>query len=346
MRRYAAGICAGVLALSLLLTGCGATPAQQKKYEASFLTLFNTVTYIQGYASSQEEFTQAAQAIHDDLERYHQLFDIYYDYAGIPNLKTVNDQAGIAPVVVDEAILDLLEDCRSYYALTGGMVNAAMGSVLSLWHQARTDSIDDPQNAYTPSNHALEEAQAHTSWDTVIIDRDASTVYLSDPAQSLDVGAVAKGWAAQKAAEQAPQGMLLSVGGNVCATGPKPDGSPWGIGVTDPADGVSYLHTLDLSRGCAVTSGDYQRYFTVDGRRYHHIIHPQTAYPATLWTSVTVVCDDSALADALSTALFLLPQGEGQALLDAAGAEALWIDANGTQWQSPGFEALIRSETE
>ena len=216
-----------LLILCPMLCGCaGAQPQSQKQYTASFLTLFDTVTTIVGHAESEESFKQQAQEIHDQLLIYHQLFDIYHDYEGLNNIKTINDQAGIAPVAVDGEILALLQDCAEYYRLTGGKVNVAMGSVLSLWHQARADGIQDPAEAKLPDTEALEEAAKHCGFDSIVIDPDASTVYITDPEASLDVGAVAKGWAAQRVAERAPRGMLISVGGNVCATGPKQGENP------------------------------------------------------------------------------------------------------------------------
>ena len=338
-------IFAALLAVSLLLSGCAAAPvAQKKQYTATFLTLFDTVTSITGKAESQEEFTRKAQAIHDSLLEYHRLFDIYNDYEGVVNLKTVNDQAGIAPVEVDRRIIDLLLDCRHYYELTGGKVNPAMGSVLLLWHEARNDGIDDPANAYLPDTQALKAAAEHTSFESVVIDEAAATVYISDPRVSLDVGAVAKGWSVQRVCENAPAGLLVSVGGNVCATGPKDEtGMPWVVGIQDPDGGDSYLHTLTVTEGSVVTSGDYQRAYVVDGAIYHHIIDPATLYPSQYWRSVTILCGDSGLADALSTALFLMPQMEGQSLLEKCGAEAMWVNAEGERFYSPGFEKNIRN---
>lgn len=324
------------LAAAMLLCGCTAQNGQ-RKYQATYWTAFDTVTTITGFASSQTEFDAVAQSVYDELYDYHQLFDIYHDYAGVNNLKTVNDNAGIAPVQVDGRIIELLLDCRAYYEASGGLVNVAMGSVLRLWHEARTASLADPQNARLPDADALAEAAKHTSWDWVIIDQTNSTVYLSDPAMSLDVGAIAKGWATQKAAEHAPEGLLLSVGSNICATGAKADGSAWNIGVQDPNDPNGYLTTIALRQGSAVTSGDYQRFYTVDGVTYHHIIDPATLYPATLWRSVSIVCRDSGIADLLSTALFLLPLEEGKALLAQYGAEAMWVDAQGQSFQTDGF---------
>ena len=334
-----------LLLLALLLCGCTAVPSapEQKQYTATFLNLFDTVTTIVGRAESEEAFRAQAQEVHDKLLEYHQLFDIYEDYEGINNIKTINDSAGLAPVQVDGRIIALLKDCRAYAAATDGRVNAAMGSVLSLWHDARNDGLNDPANAYLPDSAALADAALHMDFAAVVIDEAASTVQITDPGLRLDVGAIAKGWAVQRVAEDSPSGMLISVGGNVCATGPKDtEGTPWVIGIQDP-DGGDYLHTIYLSEGSVVTSGDYQRAYSVDGELYHHIIDPDTLYPAQYWRAVTVVCPDSGDADALSTALFVLPQEEGQALLEAYGAEAVWVQKDGKLLYSPGFEAMIRT---
>ena len=336
----------GLLLVSLLLSGCiaGQKEPEKKQYNASFLTLFDTVTSVVGKAETEDAFRENAQAIHDELLQYHQLFDIYNDYEGVNNLKTVNDNAGIAPVKVDSRIIDLLKDCKAYYELTGGMVNPAMGSVLQLWHVARNDGINDPAHAYLPEAESLQQAAQHMNFDAVVIDEAASTVYISRKEVQLDVGAVAKGWATQRVAEAAQEGLLISVGGNVCATGPKDaSGTPWVVGIQNPDGGENYLHTLYLTKGSLVTSGDYQRAYVVDGELYHHIIDPNTLYPSTLWRSVTILCDDSGLADALSTALFLLPLEEGQALLDKTGAFAMWVDRNGEIFYSPGFQDNIRT---
>ncbi len=332
-----------LLTLSMLLCGCTGAGEEQKQYSATFLTVFDTVTTILGRDASEEAFSQKAQAVHDELLVYHQLFDIYNVYEGLNNLKTVNDNPGEA-VSVDKAIIDLLLDCKAYYELTGGRVNAAMGSVLYLWHEAREDGLNDFANAYLPDADALSEAAEHTSWDSVVIDAEKGTVTILDPALRLDVGAIAKGWSVQRVAEKAPEGLLISVGGNVCATGPKDEtGTPWVVGVQDPDGGDNYLHTLYLTKGSMVTSGDYQRAYMVDGKIYHHIIDPDTLYPGSLWRAVTVVCPDSGLADALSTALFLLPLEEGQKLLDQCESCAMWVDAEGNMFYSTGFEELIRT---
>ena len=334
-----------LIVLCALLAGCTAAPkAEQTQYTATFLTLFDTVTTIIGRAEDETAFQDKVQLIRDTLQRYHELFDIYNDYEGVNNLKTINDNAGIAPVEVDKAIIDLLKDCKTYYALSGGRVNVMMGSVLQLWHEARNDGLNDPVNAKLPDRNALVEAANHISMDALVIDEATSTVYISDPHASLDVGAVAKGWATQRAAEAVAEGMLISVGGNVCATGPKKaDGTPWVIGIQDPSNPEENVHTIFVTKASVVTSGDYQRAYAVDGKAYHHIIDPDTLMPAAYWRSVSIVCDDSGLADALSTALFLMNREDGEALVRECGAEALWIAADGTEYQTDGFEKMLRT---
>lgn len=334
-----------LLLLTALLAGCiPAQTSQPQRYESTFLTLFDTVTSIVGFADSEEAFRRSSQQIHDQLLEYHQLFDIYNDYEGIHNLKTVNDNAGGEPVEVDRKIIDLLLFCRDLARKTGGKVDVTMGSVLRLWHEARQAGLNDPDHAALPDPAALEEAAGHVGFDLLEIDEENNTLRLTDPQARLDVGAVAKGYATEQISRDLPSGYLLSVGGNVRSTGSKPDGSQWVVGIQDPDKGDSYLHTLYVADASAVvTSGDYQRYYTVEGVRYHHIIDPETRFPAARWRAVTILCPDSGLADGLSTALFLMDQEEGAALLKDCGAEAMWVSPDGTILYSDGFQASIKS---
>ena len=320
--------------LLLLLSGCG--NHGMRAYQYVDYTLFDTVTTVVGYGRSRAEFEKQAEQICRELQTCHRLFDIYQDYEGLTNLKTLNDRAGTGPVPAEQPVFDLLQDCRTYGVLTEGRVNVAMGSVLELWHAARTQAVSSPERARIPEEALRMEARKHCSLEDLELDPQARTVFLKDPRMRLDVGAVAKGWAVQKVSHTAPPGMLISVGGNVCATGPKPDGSPWVVGIQNP-DGEGYLKTVELTRGAVATSGDYQRFFEAEGIRYHHIIDPDTTMPGELWRSVTVICPDAGLADVLSTALFLMDRDQGQQLLEKTGAEALWMDPEGRLYESPGF---------
>ena len=326
-----------LLLLLPLLSGCG---KQKQVYQTVFLDVFDTVTTLRGYETSEEAFQERADQVHRALLEYHRLFDIYHDWPG--GLKEVNDSAGVSPVKVDSAVMELLLDCRADYEKTGGRVNVAMGSVLYLWHQAREAGLNDPERAALPDMAALRDAAEHTGFDTVILDREAGTVYLSDPEQRLDVGAIAKGWAAQRVSQLLPEGYMLNVGGNVCTRGTKPGGAKWNIAVQSPNAGEENLCVVSLAGQSLVTSGDYQRSYTVDGKSYHHIIDPDTLMPSTYWRSVSILCDDSGLADCLSTALFLLPMEEGRLLAEQCGAEVMWVDADMNITQTDGFAAALR----
>ena len=144
MRRWIAAALAAVL----LLSGCAGK--QPESRQAVYLDVFDTVTTVAAVGMDEADFQQAAEKIHETLLFYHRLFDIYNDYEGLNNLKTVNDHAGIAPVTVDGEIIRLLLDCRDYYERTDHAVNEAMGCVLRLWHEARTKALDDPEGASLP----------------------------------------------------------------------------------------------------------------------------------------------------------------------------------------------------
>lgn len=333
---------AAALAALLALSGCAA----QKRYEAQFMDVFDTASAVVGYARSEADFTRRVSALHEDLRRYHRLFDIYNRYDGLNNLKTVNDNAGKAPVKVEPEVMRLLALCVEMEEKTGGKVNAAFGSVLEIWHDYREAGIADAAEARLPPMEALREAERHTDISRMRLDFEASTVYLEDAGMRLDVGAVAKGFAAQLACESARErgeaSLLLSLGGNVCAVGKRADGTDFRISIQNPlSDSGENIKTgLPLSDASLVTSGDYQRYYTVNGARYHHIIDPLTLMPAGYIHAVTVYSPDSGVADALSTALFNMSVEDGKSLLRAfPGAEALWVEPDGSVRQTDGFPA-------
>lgn len=317
-------------------------PAKTKYTEYTF-DYFDTATTIVGYAASKEEFDGVVDGIKELLGEYHRLYDIYHSYEGTVNLCTVN--AAQEAVQVDPKIMGLLRYAKELYDLTEGRMNIAMGSVLSLWHQYRSRGISHPEEAALPPMEKLQEAAKHTDIGQMILDEQASTVYLADPEMTLDVGAVGKGYATEQVAraleEKGITGYLLNVGGNVRCIGAKGDGEPWAIGIENPdteseTPHIAYLHLTDQS---LVTSGSYQRFYTVDGVRYHHIIDPATLMPGTNFLSVSVLCPDSGKADALSTALFTMSYEEGAALMEELpDAEAMWVLPHGEQRFSSGFQ--------
>ena len=202
---------------------------------------------------------------------------------------------------------------------------------------------------FRSTQEELEAAAQHCNIEDVIIDREAGTVYLADPEMRLDVGSVGKGYAVEQVCQAARErglvSLSLSVGGNLRSVGSKPQGQPWESGIVSPWDdsliynsGSSLLAVVNSNDQALVTSGDYQRFYTVDGVRYHHIIDPDTLWPADYFTAVTILCPDSGLADCLSTGVFCMPLEEGMALIESLeGVEALWCTKDGQVIRSSGF---------
>ncbi len=339
--------CIVIIIFTLNLTAC--KKAEFKRYDASFLGLFDTVTTITGYAGDKEEFTKYAQMIHDNLQEYHELYDIYNDYEGINNIKTINDNAGVKPVKVDKRIIDLLNFAKEAYKLTDGQMNVAFGAVLSVWRDYRTRGGDDPENAELPPMDLLKEKSLHTDINKLIINEEDSTVYLEDPEMSLDVGAVAKGYATEKVADIAYDNGFksgsISVGGNVRTLDPKADtGEAWNIGIQNPdlESKDKYLYILNLDNLSLVTSGVYERYYTVDGKQYHHIIDPDTLMPSDYYLSVSIITKDSGLADVLAK-IFNMPFEEGLKIIeDLPDTEALWVFKNGDMKYSSNFNSYVQ----
>lgn len=354
MRRFVAAF----LLLCTLLTSPGqAAQPEYKKFSYVFFNTFDTVITILGYAQTKETFDRAAKDAEAAFQRYHKMFDQYHPYEGLNNVYTLNRQAAQAPVEVPAELFNLLQYCKELQPQLHGTVNVAMGAVLALWHDARELAQSDPEHAKLPDMAALQDAAKHTNMDDVILDAEKQTVFYRDSKLKLDVGAVAKGYATELVAKELLDGELshfiINAGGNV-RTGKAPlDGrSNWGVGIQDPdsailaptdSDVIELLHIHSLS---SVTSGDYQRFFTLDGVNYHHIISPDTLMPSHFMRSVTVITEDSGLADALSTALFLMPYEDGLAFLEGfePRAEALWVLNDNSVVMTEGAKKMAHSQ--
>lgn len=291
--------------MMVLLCACSAKKDRYTAYDYSFDT---DVTLI-AYCGSQKSFDQLKETVFGTMKRLHRAFDIYHGYEGVSNLYALNQAAG-NPVAVEPEVMELLAYGKQICALTEGRVNIAMGAVLRLWHDARETGL-------LPEPGALADAMEHCAIDALILDPAAGTACIADGAASVDVGAIAKGWAAQRAAEAAEEAgftdFVLSAGGNVVARG-QADGRAWKVGVRDPRseDGSSIITQVEVGDMALVTSGGYERNLTVEGKTYCHIIDPATGYPADHVLSATVICEDSALGDALSTAIFLMTPEEAE----------------------------------
>lgn len=338
-----------IVLLAGLLTGCVERQLPKlTKYDKVYLDYFDTVTEVTVYTEREQQFEQIARNFEAELQRYHKLYDIYHSYEGINNIKTINDNAGVTPVAVDKDIIRLLQFAVEQHDKTDGKVNVAMGSVLSIWHHYREAGMMNLEGAQVPDLEQLLRANDHTDIHLIQIDVEKSTVYLPDREMRLDVGAVAKGYAVQQIGEKMKKegvtSALISVGGNVQTIGLRGDGAPWRVGVQNPEmnTGKAYLYALSLYDMALVTSGSYQRYYDVGDVRYHHIINPETLMPWNEYVSVTILCKDSGIADALSTAVFNMPFQQGENLIESmTDTEAMWVYPDGTEKYSSGFKSYI-----
>ena len=331
-----------IISLLISISACSnESNSGYTKYSYEFLGTFDTVIQIMGYAKNADEFEIMAEICQERFVELNKLYDIYNDYDGINNVKSINDNAGIKPVEVQQEIIDLILFSKEWYNKTNRKCNIAMGSVLSIWHDYRDKGINSPEKAEIPPLEMLKEAMKFTDINKVIINDDNNSVYLEEKNMRLDVGAVAKGYATEIVANELINkgytSFIISSGGNVRTVGEPMDRSrkKWGIGIQDPDGNPNdpnepSLDILYINDQSLVTSGDYQRQYEVDGKMYHHLIDPDTLMPAEYFRSVSIVANDSGIADFMSTTIFLTPYEEGRRLLETLGIDAVWVMKDGT----------------
>lgn len=236
-----------------------------------------------------------------------------------------------------------------------GVTNIAMGSVLKIWSEYRDEAEANPEDAKIPPMGDLTKANEHTDIEKVIIDVENSTIYLEDPLMSLDVGAVAKGYATELVAKEIEAAGftsgIISAGGNVRTIGKPLDNirERWGIGIQNPQKIIdnsvnNVLETIFINDGSVVSSGNYQRFYIVDDKIIHHLIDPSTLMPGDYYSAVSVVTPDSGEADFYSTTAFLLPYEESRAFVESLEeVEALWVFKDGTVEVTEGMEKIMKS---
>lgn len=332
-------LCALLLMVSL--TGCSQKALSKHTATATNIGFDTAITFT-AYTESEEEFNTFNEVLQNDFIYYNKLFDKYNDYEDVNNVKTINDNAGIQPVVVDEELMELLVLSKTYDTLTNHQFDITMGAVLNIWHDYReAGELANQENRESalPSLAELKKADAFSGWNHVQLDEEKNTVYIDNKSTSLDVGGVAKGFAVEKIAKELEtkglQHAIINAGGNVRLIGNKPENDSWSVGIqipdmeemqTDSLFSVKYGQSASF-----VTSGDYQRFYLHDGQLIHHIIDPTTLQPARYCRSVTVIAKDSGIADILSTSLYNMSYADGSAFLkrlkDEEGIEvnAIWV---------------------
>lgn len=253
----------------------------------------------------------------------------------------VNRQAGGLPTRVSHDTLYVVEKARRYGELSQGKFDVAIGPLVRLWGIG-TD------HAKVPALAEIERARSLMDYRDIEVDTAAGTVRLSRSGMALDLGAIAKGFAADEVASVLARwrvkSAFIDLGGNILVVGSRPDGSPWRVGIQDPwKDRGATFATVSISDMAVVSSGSYERYFERGGRRYHHILDPETGFPAnTGIVSATVLARRSIDADALSTTVFLLGPKDGMNLISRLpGVDGIIVTDDRRVIASPGLDGLM-----
>lgn len=249
----------------------------------------------------------------------------------------LSQKAGKGFQILHEDTFRLIQKAVRFSKMSGGAFDITVRPLVELWGINKKGS-------YVPPEDEINKARDLVGYRSVRLDAKSRGAFLEKPGQSVDLGGIAKGYAADEVRRilsgNGVRDALINLGGNVAAMGSRPDGDPWKIGIQNPlAPTGESLGVLSVSNQTVVTSGCNERFFIKDGVRYHHILDPRTGKPAqSRLLSVTAVCENSADADALTTALFVLGLEEGMPLLEQVHAEAIFIFSNSAVAVTKGLQ--------
>lgn len=331
-----AALCAFALVAALAVAGCRISGS---KPTASVRTGFalGTLVQVRAYAHGEE----ASKAVDEAFARIEEIEALMSANVPSSDVAKLNREAGGLPTAVADDTLYVVKKAKEYGDLSHGKFDAAIGPLVRMWGIG-TD------HARVPSPGEIAAAKRLVNYGEVEVDESAGTARLPKAGMALDLGAIAKGFAADEAAEalveHGVKSAFIDLGGNILVVGSRPDGSPWRVGIQDPwkERGATFA-VLPVRDMAVVSSGTYERFFEQDGTRYHHIIDPDTGYPAeTGIVSATIVARHAVDADALSTTVFLLGPSDGMSLVThLTGVEAVIVTEDRQVIVSPGLRGVI-----
>ncbi len=325
--------------LSILLSGCSRT--QNKEFKRSIFAL-NTFLEFTVYGDEKAE-----NALENAIMRITEIESRMSATIESSDVSRINKSAGIKPIKVHEDTLKVIQKGLEYGKITEGAFDITIYPIVKLWGV----TSDDPK---VPSPWEVEEALELVDYRKVLLSETDKTVYLEKLGMQIDLGGIAKGYAADEAADilrkSGVKHAVINLGGDVMVIGDKVDGKPWRIGIRDPRpeDGEAYFGVVETKDKTVVTSGDYERYMEKllkdKGIRYHHIFDPKTGYPTdTQITTTTIIGNVSTDADALSTALFIMGVEKGLALINKLeDVDALIVTEDKTVYTSQGWEDELK----
>ena len=320
--------------LSLLLVGCSLRTGKHQDSISRTGFYFDTVISITLYDNDNSEILDRIMTMCD---HYEHLFSLRIEGSDIYKL---NEAKG-KPVKVDKDTADLIERALYYSTITDGHFDITIGGISSLWNFSV-----DPKGP-VPKRSLIEEGLKHVNYKNVKIEYngdDTATITLLDPESKIDLGAVAKGYIADKIKasliNENVSSAIIKLGGNVLLLGSKPDGSLFKVGIQDPSKNTGeIITTVSASDVSVVTSGVYERYFEENGIHYHHILDAETGYPSkSKILGLTILSPTSTEGDCLSTSCFILGYEKGMELIESLdNVEALFITEDRVLHRSSGF---------
>ncbi len=279
--------------------------------------LMDTLVNIKVYGEDAVVLEKATAEAFSEMRRVAALVDRFPEKGTSSYEKSdicrINSQAGIEPVRVAEDVFSMLKAAQEYSQLSEGAFGVTVAPLLDIWGFGKATQ-------QVPTVEEINEALKLADEKKVVLDENKQTVFLQEPGMRLDLGAVAKGYAVEKAAEvlqeEGIKRAMINAGGNIKVIGENRDNSSWRIGIQDPRNPSEIIGVLDLKDEAVATSGDYIRYFEEKGIKYHHLLSLETGYPANMNICVTVISPEAGEADLLSTVLFLLDSEEALALAE------------------------------
>jgi FAD:protein FMN transferase len=291
--------------------------------------LMGTIVKIKAYGKglSRERFDAVSSRAFEEIARLEKEMSEWLPDSPISQAARFAGQKAV-PVSVE--IVSVVDLALSVSRQTEGVFDISFKPLGRLW---RVETRRDP-----PSDGEIRAALKLVDYRNIVLDKELRTLYLKRPGMAIGLGAVAKGYAAGRAAQVMREGgipdVIVDAGGDLFFSGSK-GGEPWTCGIQDPDRKGQAVLRLRVRKDCAiVTSGDYERFFEFGGRRYHHIIDTRTGYPATGTRSITVMAGDPAVADAYATAFFILGHEAASAIVNRLpGVAFILIDADGRMWR-------------
>ena len=306
--------------------------AEKNKMYKKSRVLMDTFCTITVVSPSKEDARDAIEAGFAEIKKLETLLNYFSDDSEIT---AVNRAAGNKPVTVSRETMDMMKKTIYISKLTNGVFDPTIAPVVSLWNFSK--DMSDPS---IPSGSKINDAVDLVDYKKIKMDYDKFEIFLEEKEMEIDLGGIAKGYAADKAVEaiksKGIKAALVAVAGDIRGFGLNASGNSWRVGIQNPRPEAEsdkpwedIFASLYLGNMAISTSGDYQRFFIKDGRRFHHILDPETGFPAESdLISVSVIAPEGYVADGLSTAVFVLGLEKGLSLLESAGLDGVLVNAD------------------